>query len=221
MIQKTKRGVAICTPFFYQIIRGALFAAVHSEEFRNLLKPYEKNDVPLPSPSWTLQNHAYWLEQCPERKRRTSMFNAEETQKLQRLLEVLSEDNQKDVQKQKLDVSNRLRDERGRLLPHESKSETRVELPLRSIRLVKVKGTYGTYLVKDWESIERAAGAISLIGLLGVLSAIIFKRIILRLLLLKCPFALILFFSCLLPLSFSPSPSFLPFPPLLRFLLHL
>jgi hypothetical protein len=48
-----------------QLIRGALFAAAHSNEFEVLLKPYQKGDVPLPSPLWKADQHRFWLEQCP------------------------------------------------------------------------------------------------------------------------------------------------------------
>lgn len=48
-----------------QIIRAALFAAAYSKEFRNLLEPYKKKDVPLPSPLWKLEQQCFWLEQRP------------------------------------------------------------------------------------------------------------------------------------------------------------
>ncbi|MDR4950402.1 hypothetical protein [Neobacillus cucumis] len=46
-----------------QIIRAALFTAVHSKEFHKLLKPYQKGDVPLPSPLWSLEQNHLWLHQ--------------------------------------------------------------------------------------------------------------------------------------------------------------
>jgi len=46
-----------------QIIRAALFTAVHSKEFHNLLKPYQKADVPLPSPLWSLEQNSLWQHQ--------------------------------------------------------------------------------------------------------------------------------------------------------------
>jgi hypothetical protein len=52
-----------------QIIRAALFAAAHSKEFQNLLKPYKKKDVPVPSPLWKLEQHCFWLEQHPKLNR--------------------------------------------------------------------------------------------------------------------------------------------------------
>ena len=48
-----------------QIIRLALFVATHTKEFRDVLTDYKKKDVLLPSPSWRLSDHHYWLEQCP------------------------------------------------------------------------------------------------------------------------------------------------------------
>ncbi|WP_256242057.1 hypothetical protein [Bacillus sp. V3B] len=58
-----------------QIIRAALFTAAHSKEFRNLLEPYKKKDVPLPSPLWKLEQQCFWLEQCPELKRLDGEIN--------------------------------------------------------------------------------------------------------------------------------------------------
>lgn len=46
-----------------QIIRAALFNAAHSNLFHEMLKPYMKKDVPLPSPMWSAANHGLWLEQ--------------------------------------------------------------------------------------------------------------------------------------------------------------
>jgi hypothetical protein len=51
-----------------QLIRGALFAAAYSQEFRELLTEYKKKDVPLPSPLWKSTQHRYWMEQCPKLK---------------------------------------------------------------------------------------------------------------------------------------------------------
>jgi hypothetical protein len=48
-----------------QIIRAALFTAVHSEEFRQVMKPYLKKA--LPAPAWSLTDDSYWLEQKGER----------------------------------------------------------------------------------------------------------------------------------------------------------
>ena len=50
-----------------QIIRAALFTAAHTSEFQKLLESYKKKkDVPLPHPSWCVEQHVLWLEQCPD-----------------------------------------------------------------------------------------------------------------------------------------------------------
>jgi hypothetical protein len=49
-----------------QIIRAALFTAAHTKEFHDMLKQYQKKDVPLPRPKWGLSDHQFWLEQSPE-----------------------------------------------------------------------------------------------------------------------------------------------------------
>jgi hypothetical protein len=66
-----------------------------------------------------------------------------------------------------IDVTNRLRDEKGKFLPnHESNPRLliREESPLESdesnkpIKLVKVKGSYGTYKIKErWFTDEERA----------------------------------------------------------------
>lgn len=76
------------------------------------------------------------------------MLSIEEQIKLKRILEMISEDNQKVVPNHP-SVSERLRDEKGRFLPNESPSRNKEEYPSRSIKVVKVKGTYGTYVVKE------------------------------------------------------------------------
>lgn len=86
------------------------------------------------------------------------MLTMEERKKFQKLLEMISEDDQKGP-----DVSNRLRDPEGRFLPNPSESQEE-ESHLRSIRLVKVRGSYGTYLVKDWDSVIRAIGVFCTVG---------------------------------------------------------
>ncbi|MBU8773168.1 hypothetical protein [Cytobacillus oceanisediminis] len=58
-----------------QIIRGALFAAAHSKEFQELLKPFCKKDVSLPFPSWQLEDGQYWMEQRPVKKERRRDVN--------------------------------------------------------------------------------------------------------------------------------------------------
>jgi hypothetical protein len=99
------------------------------------------------------------------------MLTMTEQERLIRILELLKEE--QSIHKG-LDVSVRQRDVQGRFLPNESASRNREESPLRSIRLVRVKGSYGTYLVKDWESYIRAIGALCVTGVI-VLLAIFFK----------------------------------------------
>lgn len=62
-----------------QLIRAALFAAAHSKEFQGLLKPYQKGDVPLPSPPWSLEQNSFWREQCPKIKAEGEDVNADFT----------------------------------------------------------------------------------------------------------------------------------------------
>jgi hypothetical protein len=62
-----------------QIIRAALFTAAHSMEFQELLKQYQKKDVPLPRPKWGLSDHQFWLEQSPEMAKGGEDVNANST----------------------------------------------------------------------------------------------------------------------------------------------
>lgn len=48
-----------------QLIRAALFIAAHSEDYKALIRPYLRRDVPLPSPIWRATDHGLWLEQSP------------------------------------------------------------------------------------------------------------------------------------------------------------
>lgn len=48
-----------------QIIRAALFAAAHSVEFRRVLQPYLKKE--MPAPKWSLSDDSFWLEQKGEK----------------------------------------------------------------------------------------------------------------------------------------------------------
>src|SRR5216117_77875 len=97
------------------------------------------------------------------------MISMNERQRLIKILELLNEE--ETVQK-KVVVSNRLRDEQGRFRPNQLESKTKEELPLRSIKVVKVKGTYGTYLIKErWLNNEEkgrlmALGAIILLAII-------------------------------------------------------
>jgi hypothetical protein len=63
-----------------QIIRGALFTAVHSKEFHKILKHYQKGDVPLlPSPLWSLEQNSLWLLQSPKSITEDKDVNVEPT----------------------------------------------------------------------------------------------------------------------------------------------
>jgi hypothetical protein len=64
-----------------QIIRAALFTAAHSKEFHDMLKQYQKKDVPLPRPKWGLSDHQFWLEQCPITVKGGEDVNANNTRK--------------------------------------------------------------------------------------------------------------------------------------------
>lgn len=72
-----------------QILRGALFAAAHSEEFRRLLASHKKKDVSLPLPDWEPHQDRYWMEQSPKIKEGGKDVNAKyrganETQEVSR-----------------------------------------------------------------------------------------------------------------------------------------
>ena len=62
-----------------QILRGALFAAAHSQEFQELLKTYWKGDVPPSDPSWSCQDHHLWMEQNPQHGEEGKDVNANDT----------------------------------------------------------------------------------------------------------------------------------------------
>jgi hypothetical protein len=87
------------------------------------------------------------------REVRTSMLTPHETEKLRMILELLKEDSM--YSRKQVDVSHRSRDERGRFLPNDfnKQGELLLELsdddPPRQFKLVKVEGTYGTYIVKE------------------------------------------------------------------------
>ncbi|AST92990.1 hypothetical protein BC6307_17845 [Sutcliffiella cohnii] len=50
-----------------QIIRAALFTAAYSNDFKNLMKQYLKNEeAVIPFPSWKRTEKKYWLEMNPE-----------------------------------------------------------------------------------------------------------------------------------------------------------
>jgi hypothetical protein len=64
-----------------QIIRAGLFVAAHTKEFHAILKRYQKKDVPLPRPNWSLSDHELWLEQCPITVRGGEDVNADSTRR--------------------------------------------------------------------------------------------------------------------------------------------
>lgn len=70
------------------------------------------------------------------------------------------------------DVSERIRDEKGRFLPYESPIQE--ASPSRSIRVVRKRGTYGTYDVLDADAWIRTVGAICVVGLFAVICIIAF-----------------------------------------------
>jgi hypothetical protein len=83
------------------------------------------------------------------------MLTPYETEKLRMILEILQEDSM--YHRPQIDVSHRTRDERGRFLPNDFNKQGELLLDLsddeddlpRRYKLVKVEGTYGTYVVKE------------------------------------------------------------------------
>jgi hypothetical protein len=82
------------------------------------------------------------------------MMTPHEVEKLRMILEILKEDSM--YHRPQIDVSHRSRDERGRFLPNyfNKQEELLLELsdedvPPREFKLVKVEGTYGTFVVKE------------------------------------------------------------------------
>ncbi|WP_053399345.1 hypothetical protein [Priestia koreensis] len=45
-----------------QLIRCALFAAVHTEEFQKIINEFSEKDQAFPAPVWSLEDHSLWLE---------------------------------------------------------------------------------------------------------------------------------------------------------------
>jgi hypothetical protein len=84
------------------------------------------------------------------------MMTPHEVEKLRMILEILKEDPNY-CNRPQIDVSHRARDERGRFLPNDFNKQGELLLELsddeddnpRRFKLVKVKGTYGTYLVRE------------------------------------------------------------------------
>ena len=97
------------------------------------------------------------------------MISAEERTRLIKILERLNEE---EIVQKKIDVSDRLRDEQGRFLPNQSESEIKEELPLRSIKLVKVKGTYGTFKVKEKWLSDEEKGRVMALGTIVILAIV-------------------------------------------------
>jgi hypothetical protein len=81
------------------------------------------------------------------------MLTPHETEKLRMILEILKEDSM--YSRKQVDVSHRSRDEKGRFLPNDFNKQGELLLELsdddfpREIKIVKIKGTYGTYIVKE------------------------------------------------------------------------
>ncbi|WP_053073913.1 hypothetical protein [Bacillus sp. LL01] len=61
-----------------QIMRAALFNAAHSNLFHEMLRPYMRGDVPLPSPLWSASDHRLWLEQTPQQEKGGRDVNGEQ-----------------------------------------------------------------------------------------------------------------------------------------------
>jgi hypothetical protein len=83
------------------------------------------------------------------------MLTTQEKEKLRMILEILKEDSM--YHRPQIDVSHRSRDERGRFLPNDFNKQGELLLELndnendlpREFKLVKVEGTYGTYVVEE------------------------------------------------------------------------
>jgi hypothetical protein len=82
------------------------------------------------------------------------MMTPHEVEKLRMILEILKEDSV--YHRPQIDVSHRSRDERGRFLPNDFNKQEELllelsdeDVPPREFKLVKVEGTYGTFVVKE------------------------------------------------------------------------
>lgn len=80
-----------------------------------------------------------------------------EERKLKQLIQLLTEEESIQAKHHMIDhyAVCRERDEKGRFLPNQVDDQlesTARELELRSIKLVKVRGSYGSYVVKDVKS---------------------------------------------------------------------
>lgn len=115
------------------------------------------------------------------------MLSPQEERQLKMLLELMRRDSYYHQMnyRQRMDVSNRLRDEMGRFLPNVynpmdeyrfgKKEELRLDLddltyndePPREIKLTKVEGSYGTYRIDEKEI--KLMDVITFIGFMGAL----------------------------------------------------
>jgi hypothetical protein len=98
------------------------------------------------------------------------MLTIQEQEKMKKILEVLNEEQSL---KRKRRISERSRDEQGKFLPE---SPTRVESKSYSDRLIKVvkaKGSYNTYLIKERLLTDSEKDILAAIGVI-ILFAIIF-----------------------------------------------
>lgn len=73
------------------------------------------------------------------------MLTIEEQEKLKMILQLMDSSSAKKKVSRNIDVSERTRDDQGRFAMEEEESPSG---SVREIRVVKVKGTYGTYLVQ-------------------------------------------------------------------------
>jgi hypothetical protein len=96
------------------------------------------------------------------------MMTIEERRQLQRLMELMKEEQEKTSN---IDVSNRQRDNKGRFAKEkvgESPSES-----VREIKLVKIKGSYGSFFVQTQWLSDRDKDILAAVGVI-VLMAILF-----------------------------------------------
>ena len=116
------------------------------------------------------------------------MLSIAEQEKLKQILEFISSkgpDCKKPHRKlTNIDATNRLRDQRGRFLPNQKfiqrSSPIQEESELKSdnsvetikIRLVKIKGTYGTYLVKKRRFTDEERVILYVVAALTILAII-------------------------------------------------
>ncbi|WP_307440737.1 hypothetical protein [Bacillus sp. V2I10] len=101
------------------------------------------------------------------------MLTFEQQMKLKELLNQLQD--HPNAKSKEIDVSHRLRDEKGRFLPNES-SEIKEELPSRLDRprkVIKIQGSYNSYLIKDQWFTDGEIDALIVFGILGVLAIIL------------------------------------------------